>query len=424
MSLVEFLDTSEKLNDIKLITIREGSTEVFIPDPNVYVKFKNEYLPTSLPVFYNPIMEINRDISIILVKTYLKNTDEDKIYYLEAMAGTGIRGFRILNEINDDRLVVIMNDASPRAYDLMKFNARKLGYDSDRLILFQKEANYLFRELRSKLGIRPNIIDIDPYGTPAPYVFNALHCLKSNNGMLLITATDTAPLVGKFPNAALRKYGCKITRNPFGREIAVRALSYMVGREGSIISIKVKPILGIFLHHFVRVAFISERGRRKADDFWKSIGWVSFCPICNNYFVTRGLENIPNQSCTIRGHGNTELLGPLWIDPIFDAEYVKNIIDTLGRETNISTKNREKLLEILKNEILVNDVLLYYNIQDIARKLGVSTPVIMDVVEKIREKGFRASKTHFDPTAIKTDAPLSIVVRTVREIAETRISKF
>ncbi len=415
--MVEFIGEKKVFNDIKLTRIKEGSTEIFVPDPEFYVHGSSAYLPTSLPVFYNPVMEINRDLSIIFTKLYLDVSSEDKIYYVESMAGTGIRGFRILNEIDDDRLIVIMNDISRKAYELIKYNSRVLGYDSDRLILFNLDANYLFRKLCGELHIRPNIIDIDPYGTPAPFIFNALNCMKSNMGMLLITATDTAPLVGKFPNAALRKYGSKIIKNPFSREVAVRALTYMIGREGTILSIKIRPIIGLFLHHFIRLVLITDRGRRKSDEFWRSIGWMSFCPICSKYYVAKGLTNFPPSSCEIKGHGNTYAIGPIWVDPIIDPEYLIKAINVLRSNRSISPKNKEKLLSIFTAELETGDILFYYSIQEIARRLKVSTPAISDIVNYLRELGFRASRTHFDSVAIKTDAPLEILIKAVRELS-------
>jgi len=418
--LVEFIEETETLNNIRLIKVREGSTEIFIPDPNFYAHDSSAYLPATLPVFYNPIMEINRDLSVIFTQMYLENSNEEKIYYVESMAGTGIRGFRILNEIKDDRLVVIMNDVSQKAYELMKYNSEVLGYDSNRLILFNLDANYLFRKLSKDLGIRPHIIDIDPYGTPAPFIFNALSCIKSKMGMLLVTATDTAPLVGKFPNAALRKYGCKIVKNPFPREIAVRALMYMIGREGTILSIRIKPILGLFLHHFIRLVLIIDRGKRKSDEFWQSIGWISFCPICNKYYATRGLTNFPPSRCEIKGHGNTDIIGPLWIDSLFDQRYLLRAIDILTGMNNISKRNKERLLKIFSEELETRDILFYYDIQEIARRLRISTPNINGVVKHLQDIGFKASRTHFKPTGIKTNASLKLLVNVVKKISSHR----
>ena len=55
----------------KIITVREGKAEVFVPDPEYYVKTKGYYDPAWLPVFYNPRAELSRDLSVLLLRAYI-----------------------------------------------------------------------------------------------------------------------------------------------------------------------------------------------------------------------------------------------------------------------------------------------------------------------------------------------------------------
>ncbi|NOQ48140.1 MAG: tRNA (guanine(10)-N(2))-dimethyltransferase, partial [Methanococcoides sp.] len=81
--------------------VTEGSTTVSVPVPPEGVPFP----PSGAPVFYNPHMELNRDISVaatsacakrILLK---KDMELKDITYLDAMSASGIRGLRIANEV-------------------------------------------------------------------------------------------------------------------------------------------------------------------------------------------------------------------------------------------------------------------------------------------------------------------------------------
>ena len=54
-----------------------------------------------------------------------------------------------------------------------------------------------------------------------------------------------------------------------------------------------------------------------------------------------------------------------------------------------------------------------YNVQEIARRLGVQTPKVSKVVEKLREVGYKASKTHFSGLCIKTNAGAEDVKRAI-----------
>ena len=52
------------LLDFKMQKIREGSAEIFAPTAKVISK--------KLPVFYNPVMSLNRDITILLLEQFPK----------------------------------------------------------------------------------------------------------------------------------------------------------------------------------------------------------------------------------------------------------------------------------------------------------------------------------------------------------------
>ena len=55
----------------------------------------------------------------------------------------------------------------------------------------------------------------------------------------------------------------------------------------------------------------------------------------------------------------------------------------------------------MKDEL---DLPIAYNIHDIARGLGVKIPKMDLIIEKLRENGFLASRTHYSGFCIKTNA--------------------
>ena len=74
------------MNQFERIT--EGKALVFVP--------KEKKVSKKLPVFYNPAMKLNRDISVLL----LNSLDKKNMQIALPMAGTGIRGARFLLERN------------------------------------------------------------------------------------------------------------------------------------------------------------------------------------------------------------------------------------------------------------------------------------------------------------------------------------
>ena len=70
-------------------------------------------------------------------------------------------------------------------------------------------------------GVKPNVIDVDPFGSPAAFVDRAVQSV-AEGGMLLITATDLAVLCGQVPEKSYALYGSFSIKAPFMHENALR----------------------------------------------------------------------------------------------------------------------------------------------------------------------------------------------------------
>jgi len=90
----------------------------------------NDQNDTRGTVFYNPVQEFNRDISIMCIREFSKMRQEelagrkrgfDGIAILEALAATGLRSVRYLKEIESVK-TLIANDIDPTATELMQKN--------------------------------------------------------------------------------------------------------------------------------------------------------------------------------------------------------------------------------------------------------------------------------------------------------------
>ena len=57
--------------------VREGKTSVVVPRLEAYVKEAWEYAPSKAPVFYNPAMELNRDIAVLALQTYQRTVGKE-----------------------------------------------------------------------------------------------------------------------------------------------------------------------------------------------------------------------------------------------------------------------------------------------------------------------------------------------------------
>ena len=80
-------------------TVSEGKVEVLVPKLEAYKKQPCDYAPSKAPVFYNPVMELNRDISVLAFQAYQRLVDRE-ISICDALTGSGIRGVRFTAEIH------------------------------------------------------------------------------------------------------------------------------------------------------------------------------------------------------------------------------------------------------------------------------------------------------------------------------------
>jgi tRNA (guanine26-N2/guanine27-N2)-dimethyltransferase len=75
-----------------LVPVTEGGTTVMAPAPDRSAPFP----PGTAPVFYNPRMAINRDATVLFLRSL--PADRRPADYLDAMGATGLRGLRVAGE--------------------------------------------------------------------------------------------------------------------------------------------------------------------------------------------------------------------------------------------------------------------------------------------------------------------------------------
>ena len=89
----------------------EGKTTFLTADVAHYTREKGQPT-TDMPVFYNPRMRVNRDLSVLALSAYSVNHPIELI--CEPLAGSGIRTLRYLNEVEGD-FKALLFDANPNA---------------------------------------------------------------------------------------------------------------------------------------------------------------------------------------------------------------------------------------------------------------------------------------------------------------------
>ncbi len=374
------------MGSVSSCKIKEGSTELIVPD---------QIEPTKYPSFFNPRGKLVRDVSIICYSACVSalkksGTHADDLTFADSLCGTGARGIRVATEVRDvDR--VFLNDVSSLSIDLAKRSAKENGVEQ-RCVFSQEEACSFLSARNPNEGERFDIVDVDPFGTPSPFVECALRAVK-HGGMLSISATDTAVLCGVYPRVAQRKYLGLPLRTDYSHEIGMRLIFGLLSMGAMRLESSIKPLFCHHDMHYFRAYCTVEIGNSYSRQNESEIGYVLHCFRCGsrkvvsrtNFFLD--IEgNLKCSECTTQG---VKFAGPLWIGKIQSQDFVANC-----------ARNSE--LGLFQSE---SDIPLYYDLTEMSDIMETRTPKIMDVITELNSIGHSAGRTRLNRNAVRTDAP-------------------
>ncbi len=303
--------------------------------------------------FYNPEMRENRDISVATLKIMGSEFKERSI--LDAFSATGIRSIRYCLETSWKPVATEVNE---RAFELLEKNKRSNNCEfraelEDCKILMMRE--------------KFQAIDIDPYGSPAQFIYPAFSGLDKQS-LLMVTATDTANLFGVYPRKAFRLYGYRGIRDFSQKEMGIRMLLSFIMKTGAMMGKAFSPLISFSYKHYARVVGMVKRSRRDANK------------ILGEFENVRGEE--------------------YYMGSIQNQEFLKSLLKELAKPRY--AQSSEKLVSIINSEL---DAPFYYD----THKFGSVS--MKEAQRKIEEARGKFSRTHFSPTAFKTDLPEEEVLR-------------
>jgi len=391
--------------------MKEGSVAVLVPA----LKSSPTCAPTKLPVFYNPRMELNRDIAVLALRTYQKMVGKG-LSICEPMAGCGIRGIRFATEVEGIERIV-MNDLNPMASKLAALNVRRNAL-SDRITVENTDANLLL-SVHSLPGKRFDFIDVDPFGSPSPFLDSAIRALV-DGGLIALTATDMAPLCGVRPKACMRKYIGRPLRTEYCHELAVRLLVGYLAITAARHGFGINVLFSHSADHYVRVYAQVVRGMRKANETVAGMGYILHCFNCFHREWAFGIASALKSKCQECGH-ELSVAGPLWLKNLFSKEFFTGMLQEVENVRLGKKRRLMKMMDIISSEIGAPPT--YYVIDRISDRFGLITPSKRSVLKALIELGYQASPTHFNYEGIKTDAPARLVKRVIEQAASSKFRR-
>lgn len=383
--------------------IKEGKVRLYIPDPDYFRNSSGHFDPAYLPVFYNNRMVFCRDLSVLAIQAYQRIVDNE-ISICDPLTATGIRGLRYAAEIEGVSEIII-NDKNPLAVQLAIENVKLNNLNSKIHVECMDARLLLYLHAFSKRLF--SVIDLDPFGSPAPFIEAAIYALN-DGGMLCLTATDMAVLCGLYPEVCLRRYGCLPLRVDFCYELAVRLMIGFLARRAASLDFSIKILFSHGTDHYIRVYGILERSKSKANYTLRNMGYIYYCSDCGYRELTCNL--LPNIDKVCPNCKSKLLIaGPLWCEGIMDKDFVKNMLNLLDE---MDFDNSSKLSHFLETTLSEADgPPTFYVLDTLTSRLKSSPPPTNEFICNLRSLGFFASRTHFHPKGVRTNAPINEIYR-------------
>ena len=155
--------------------------------------------------------------------------------------------------------------------------------------LVHEESNAYLHSRFGRLE-RFDAVDVDPFGTPAPYVQGALTA-ADDGAVVSMTATDTATLCGVYPVGRVQEVWRPRREErvrPRGR--GTRPAGVLRADRAASSTRASSRLLAHSTLHYLRVYFRVARGAAKSDRCLRELGYVSSCGVCHEDVGDVGLQ--------------------------------------------------------------------------------------------------------------------------------------
>lgn len=411
------------------------------------IKEGQAHLQVPRTVFYNPVQEFNRDLSVLVLRTFLKHNlwhhrSEEKhvkarggIKVLDALSASGLRSIRYAKELGEHGAIVkkiVANDISDVAVDLIKKNIES-NQVADRVESSLSDATTLLHLSSNSFDDRFHVIDLDPFGTGAQFFDAAVRSI-GEAGLLMVTCTDTAVLCGNASESCFARYGSMSLRAEFCHEAALRIILRSIESHASVYGRYIKPLLSVSADFYVRLFIQVYTQQAETKKSASKLSQIFMCRECKtpelNPLGTYHLKEDHKQAeskndtvkyrykpseltlggqCHICG-GKYVIGGPIWSSSMHD----KNFLDLLkqelalpGAEIQFGTFRRIQGLVYLCSEELAEP--LFYSIDTMSSVLKMKMPKKDELMSALLNVGYKVSLSHTNKSGIKTDAPSQVI---------------
>ena len=387
-----------------------------------------------------------------------------RIRVLDALSATGLRALRYAKEIPQVTSVTA-NDLSLKATKAIALNVHYNKLES-KIDIATGDATDQMQRRRGQY----EVIDLDPYGTAAPFIDAAVQGL-SNGGLLCITCTDAGVFASTgYLEKTFSQYGGISAKGPYAHEAGLRLILHAVATSAARYGLAIEPLLSLSIDFYARL-FVKIRRSPQEVKFLGGKTMIVYscesgCGAWSKQLMVRtkykedkkgnplplfSLAQAPTASPNCEHCGfKTHVAGPMWGGPIQNPYFIQRMLDvlsTLSTDTYGTIPRMEGMLTTAREETLLpketpssgsastNDGPsfdlpypiprippnepdhhpFFFLLSSLSRVLHCSSPSDNAMRGALLGLGHRVTRTHAKPGSIRTDAPWSVIWEIMRE---------
>ncbi|RLP66599.1 CAL0003366 N2,N2-dimethylguanosine tRNA methyltransferase [Candida albicans Ca529L] len=391
--------------------------------------------PKQDEVFYNPIQQFNRDLSIMAIKAYdeirhekiqaIKKKSKNKrtklngLKILESLAASGLRSCRYGLEIPEAGKIV----ANDMLAEAVKSINKNVEYNklTDKVLANQGDAIKFMGSTDEKF----HIVDLDPYGTAAPFIDSAIQCLE-DDGMLLVTCTDAGVLAGSgYPEKCFALYGGNNFGNAYvngesNHEVGIRLILNLIASTAAKYKKTIEPMLSLSIDYYFRVFVKVKTSPINVKNHASETMLTYGCNGCghkivqplgmknNTKFQYPKLQGPISSNCQYCGT-SYNVAGPMYAGNLHNREFIDKVLkinESSDKEIYATHERIKGMLTLASNEL--DDAPFFFNLNQLC-SIFKSPPISIEQYTKaVGNLGYKVSLTHAKKNCVKTNLPWNL----------------
>ncbi|KAI5304191.1 RNA methyltransferase tRNA(m5U54)methyltransferase, partial [Ascosphaera atra] len=230
------------------------------------------------------------------------------------------------------------------------------------------------------VGGKFDVVDLDPYGTAAPFMDAAVQAV-SNGGLLCVTCTDAGVFASNgYPEKAFALYGGVTMKGPHSHEGGLRLILNALATSAAKYGLAIEPLLSLSIDFYARVFVRVHRSPAEVKFLASKTMVVYNCdsgcgawktqPLAaarqrkgknDTTYYHYGYAKGPSAAPTCEHCGfKTHVVGPMWAGPLHNPVFIKRILDLLpgaDKSTYQTTDRIEGMLSTaLEEDLMLEEV--------------------------------------------------------------------